>query len=227
MVLLKSLRRRLKHSNHLGIFCLVVAVSLLVSGGISIIRGLGVQREVAETQNLGVIPRPNVQPEPGFFMDYADPTAIKIPAIKVDSQLIRVGKAADGSIDSPKKPYFDTAAWYHHSPAPGQYGASVIVGHVDSYENDNGASVFYNLAKLRPGDIISVERSDNSTATFKVYATRQYHRQKLPADEVYNAHSANAELRLITCAGTFDEQTDEYDSNTVIFAQLVESHQAG
>lgn len=226
MTAFRGFRHRLRHSNHLGIFCLVVAVSLFVSGGVSIVRGLSAQREVAETENLGVIPRPNIQPKPGFFMDYAHPTVISIPSIKVSSQLITVGKAADGSIDSPKKPHFDNAAWYRHSPAPGQYGASVIVGHVDSYENGNGASVFYNLARLKPGETINIERSDKSVAVFKVYATRQYHRQKLPADEVYSPHSSNAELRLITCAGTFNEETDEYDSNTVIFAQLVESRNA-
>jgi sortase (surface protein transpeptidase) len=163
----------------------------------------------------------------GLFLAYAEPTAIKIPSIAVDSRLIQVGKASDGTIDTPQKPYFDNAAWYHDSPAPGQYGASVIVGHVDSYENNNGASVFYNLARLRPGDSVVVDRADSTSAVFKVYATRQYNRKRIPLDQVYRANSNTAELRLITCAGRFDKASDEYDSNTVIFAKLIESRKSG
>lgn len=222
----RRLRHQLTHGNRLGMFCLVVAVGLFVSGSATIVHGLQAQRSVATTKNLGEIPTLNTQPKPGFFMEYADPLTIRIPTIKVDSPLITVGKTAKGTIDSPQKPNFDKAAWYHHSPAPGQYGASVIVGHVDSYDSGNGASVFYNLAKLQPGDMVHVARSDNTTATFQVYATREYKRQSLPANEVYNPHSANAELRLITCAGNFDKVTDEYESNTVIFAKLVDIHGA-
>jgi hypothetical protein len=220
------LKYRVTHGNRLGIFCLVVAVGLAVSGGATIIHGLQSQRSIEKTQNLGIIPAPDTQPKAGYFMEYANPTGITIPSIEVSSSLITVGKTPDGHIDTPKKPNFDNAAWYRYSPAPGQYGASVIVGHVDSYDNNNGASIFYNLAKLRPGDTVNIARADNTTAIFKVYATRQYNRQALPADQVYNAHSSNAELRLITCAGSFDESTDEYDSNTVIFAKLVDSRQA-
>jgi hypothetical protein len=219
-----NLQQWLKHGNHLGIFCLVVAVGLFISGGISIVRGLTDQRVVAETRDLGDIPKLDSQPKPGYYLDFAAPTAIKIPAISVNSDLTTVGKLPDGTIDTPQAPNFDKAAWYRDSPAPGQYGASVIVGHVDSYANDNGASVFYNLSKLKPGDQVEVERSDKTTASFKVYATRKYNRKSIPAEQVYNANSANAELRLITCAGSFDKKAGEYDSNTVIFASLVDSH---
>lgn len=218
---LQRLRYRIVHSNRLGIFCLAVAIGLFVSGSATIVHGLQSQRAVTETKNLGQIPAPTTQPKAGYFMEYADPVRITIPAIEVNSELITVGKTADGDIDAPQKPHFDNAAWYRHSPAPGQYGASVIVGHVDSYDGGNGASVFYSLAKLRPDDTIHIERSDNTTAVFEIYATRQYKRQAIPAEEVYSPHSADAELRLITCAGTFDKTTDEYDSNTVIFARLV------
>lgn len=215
----------LKSGNHAGILCLVVAAFLFVSGGASVINGFKAQRQVAETQNLGAIPAPaDVQPHAGTFLNFAAPTTIRIPKIDVSSPLITVGKEANGEIGSPQPgPDFDKAAWYHGSPAPGQYGASVIVGHVDSYENGNSASVFYNLAKLRPGDAIQVERADRSTAVFKIYATRQFERRKMPVEQVYSANTPDAELRLITCAGAFNEETDEYDSNTVIFARLVES----
>jgi len=199
---------------------------LLASGTATIIHGLQSQRSVATTKNLGDIPKLDSQPDAGYYLPYAPPEKIVIPSISVTSDLITVGKAADGHIDTPKAPNFDNAAWYQHSPAPGQYGAAVIVGHVDSYSNNNGASVFYNLAKLKPGDEVEVTRHDSATAIFQIYATRQYKRQSIPDSEVYGTNSGDAELRLITCAGSFDETTDEYDSNTVIFAKLVRTKPA-
>lgn len=220
----KQLRYKLVHSNRLGILSLAVAGFLLVGGITTVVHGLQSQRSVASTQNLGDIPKLDNQPKAGYYLPYADPQKVIIPSIGVNSELITVGKTSDGHIDTPKHPNFDNAAWYRHSPAPGQYGASVIVGHIDSYENGDGASVFYNLAQLKPKDKIEVPRSDGATAIFEVYATRQYKRQSIPDNEVYGTNSGDAELRLITCAGAFDETTDEYDSNTVIFARLTSTH---
>lgn len=214
---------RFLRGNKLALICVVAAGLLLVSGIASVAQGLSAQRQVAETKNQGDIPKPDVQPAAGLFLSFSMPTNVNVPAIGMSSSLITVGKATDGSIDAPKGQDFDKAAWFHESPAPGQYGASVIVGHVDSYANDNGASVFYNLSKLKPGDIINVDRSDKTTAIFKIYATRQFDRKNIPAEQVYGSNSSNAELRLITCAGDFDEKSDEYSSNAVIFASLVGS----
>jgi LPXTG-site transpeptidase (sortase) family protein len=199
----------------------VVAVGLFVSGSLTMARGFADQRSIAATKNLGTIPDPSKQQLTGYYLAFSQPLAIIIPSIGVNSPLITVGKTTDGAIDTPKDPDFDKAAWYEGSPTPGQYGTAVIVGHVDSYANDNGASVFYNLAKLRPGDTMQVVRSDHTIATFKVYATRQFDRNNMPSEQVYGANSANAELRLITCAGTFDKTANEYTDNTVIFAQLI------
>ena len=221
---IRRIHHRLVRGNRLGILCLAVAGFLLVSGVATIVHGLQSQRSVAHTQSLGDIPTLSSQPKAGYYLPFATPQKINIPSIGVSSGLITVGKTSDGHIDTPQHPDFDKAAWYHYSPSPGQYGASVIVGHVDSYENNNGASVFYNLAKLRPNDTVEIPRSDGTTAVFTVYATRQYKRQSIPDSEVYGSNSGDAELRLITCAGSFNETTDEYDSNTVIFARLVSTH---
>jgi sortase (surface protein transpeptidase) len=224
--LLSNIGRR-RHGNRLGVVFLVVAIGLFASGSLTIVRGLQEQQAVAETKDLGTIPSYKQHHAPGFYLPFASPLSISIPAIEVKSELTTVGKTNEGHIDAPKRPYFDNAAWYRDSPAPGQYGASVIVGHVDSYDNNNGASVFYSLAKLRPGDVIDVSRADASIASFKVYATRKFERQSIPDNQVYKANSGDAELRLITCAGTFDTVTAEYDSNTVIFAKLVSTRKSG
>jgi sortase (surface protein transpeptidase) len=161
-------------------------------------------------------------PKPAnLYLPYAEPTIVSLPSIGVTSELISVGKAADGSMEVPQAPHFDKAAWYRHSPAPGQYGSAIIVGHVDSYASQ-GASVFFNLAKLKPGDIVTVRRADNVTAVFTVRAIREYHKHELPAEIIYAPVTDSAELRLITCSGPFDKASGNYENNTVVFATLQE-----
>lgn len=199
----------------------MVASLFAISGIAAITRGLQDQRSVSHSRSVGDIPEiGSPKPKDGLFTGFAKPTSLSIPTVGITSDLTTVGKTAAGGIDTPKAPDFDKAAWYHDSPAPGQYGASVIVGHVDSYANGDGPSVFYALHKLKPGNEVLVSRDDGSTVTFKVYALREYGREKVPPQQVYDPHTGNAELRLITCSGTFDTASGEYTDNTVVFATM-------
>ena len=56
------------------------------------------------------------------------PTLISIPAIGVNSTLVRLGLTKDGTLDVPTEAM--TAGWYTGSPVPGLVGPSVIAGHV-------------------------------------------------------------------------------------------------
>jgi hypothetical protein len=145
------------------------------------------------------------------------PVSVEIPAIGVDSTLLHLGVNADGSIQVPSLvTSANDAAWYKYSAAPGQVGASVIEGHVDSYR---GPAVFYRLGALRPGDVIEVELSDGITAIFRVTGVREYLKSNFPAEAIYGA-TDYAALRLITCGGAFDYATGHYLSSTVVFASL-------
>jgi len=155
------------------------------------------------------------------------PVAVDIPAIGVRSKLLRLGVNADGSIQVPPlATSAGEAAWYEYSPAPGQIGASVIEGHVDSYR---GPAVFFRLGALRPGDTIDVTLADGVTAIFRVTGVREYAKATFPAKAVYGA-TDYAALRLITCGGAFDSATGHYLGSTVVFASLAasrRSHESG
>ena len=152
------------------------------------------------------------------------PVSVDIPAIGVKSRLLRLGVNADGSMQVPSlRTSADLAAWYRYSATPGQMGASVIEGHVDSYR---GPAVFYRLGALRPGDTIDVTLADGITAIFRVTGVREYPKSNFPAKSIYGA-PGYAALRLITCGGAFDYATGHYLSSTVVFASLVSSRQAG
>jgi sortase (surface protein transpeptidase) len=142
------------------------------------------------------------------------PTGLAIPAVGVRTRLIRLGITATGALQVPASTA--VAGWYTGSSRPGATGPAVIVGHIDSL---SGPGVFFRLRQLQPGDLVYVQRGHASMAVFKVTAVRKYLKSKFPTDAVYGA-VPDAELRLITCGGTFDPATGHYLSNVVVFAVL-------
>ncbi len=144
------------------------------------------------------------------------PVRLDIPAIAVHSTLLQLGLQDDGEIEVPPLARAQTAGWYQHSPAPGDIGPAVIVGHVDS---DLGPAVFYRLASLRTGDLIRIERTDNQVAEFRVQRVRSYPKDRFPTAEVYG-RIRHAGLRLITCSGPYISSAGGYQDNTVVYATL-------
>lgn len=160
----------------------------------------------------------------GPWLRRSEPVSVDIPAIGVTSRLLHLGLNADGSVQVPSlATSAGEAAWYKYSATPGQIGASVIEGHVDSYQ---GPAVFFRLGALRPGDVIDVRLADGVTAIFRVTGVREYAKSKFPSQAIYGA-TKYAALRLITCGGVFDYATGHYLSSTVVFASLASSRPAG
>lgn len=142
------------------------------------------------------------------------PTGLEIPAIGVSTRLIKLGLTASGALQVPASTA--VAGWYTGSARPGATGASVIAGHIDSYL---GPGVFFRLREMKPGELIYVRRAHGSLAVFRVTAVRMFLKTRFPTAAVYGA-VPNAQLRLVTCGGTFDAETGHYLSNVVVFAVL-------
>ncbi len=142
----------------------------------------------------------------------AQPLRIEIASIGVSSNLGRVGLEPDGTIQVPSD--YGQAAWYAGGPAPGEQGPAVILGHLDSF---TGPGVFWNLAKLHPGDPMTVVRQDGVAVGFHVSRVDSFPRDRFPVADVYGA-LPGPELRLITCGGTWDWGARRYGSNLVVFA---------
>ena len=145
----------------------------------------------------------------------AAPVRLRIPALHVDSRLDRLGLHTDGSVAVPKRT--DVAGWYEGGPRPGQEGPAVILGHVDSRE---GPGVFIDLAIVRPGALVRVDRADGSTVTFRITHVSRVPKTQFPTDLVY-APTLDPTLRLVTCGGTFDRTRGSYRDNVIAFADLV------
>jgi hypothetical protein len=142
------------------------------------------------------------------------PTALDIPAIGVKTSLIRLGVTRAGTLQVPSSAA--VAGWYTGSPRPGAIGAAVIAGHIDSHL---GPGVFFRLRDLKAGNLIYVRRRHGSLAVFKVTEVRTFPKNGFPTADVYGP-VPDAQLRLITCGGTFDPSTGHYLSNVIVFAVL-------
>jgi hypothetical protein len=143
-----------------------------------------------------------------------EPTGLAIPVIGVRTALIRLGITATGDLQVPGNTA--VAGWYTGSPRPGATGSAIIAGHIDS---TSGPGVFFRLRELRPGDLVYVRRGHARIAVFKVTDVRSYLKSNFPTEAVYGP-VPDAQLRLITCGGTFDPATGHYLSNVVVFAVL-------
>jgi hypothetical protein len=142
------------------------------------------------------------------------PRRVQIPALGVTSKVMELGLELDGSMEVPPAGY--PVGWYDRGPTPGELGPAVLAGHVD-WAGKPGA--FYGLRELLAGDAIVVERSDGTVATFRVDRVEGHAKEAFPIDEVYGDID-HAGLRLITCGGSFDEDTGDYAYNIVVFASL-------
>ncbi|MER7894674.1 class F sortase [Streptomyces sp. NPDC096046] len=143
------------------------------------------------------------------------PVRLLIPAIGVDTPVIRLGLAADGTVRVPPVTAHDRAGWYRHSPTPGRTGPSVLLGHVTV--GPYGDGVFRHLARLHRGDRIVARLENGTAAEFAVTAVRTIPKTDFPADDVYG-NVNRPELRLITCGGA--RTGDGYADNVIVFAAL-------
>ncbi|MFC4032375.1 class F sortase [Streptomyces polygonati] len=143
------------------------------------------------------------------------PVALRIPAIGVDTPVMRLGLAPDGSVQVPPITAHDRAGWYEGSPTPGQVGPSVILAHVTTGAYGDG--VFRHLARLRIGDRIVARLENGTAAVFAVSAVRTVAKADFPTDAVYGDVD-RPELRLITCGGP--RSGDGYLDNVIVFAAL-------
>jgi sortase (surface protein transpeptidase) len=143
------------------------------------------------------------------------PVAITIPALGVRSSVVRLGVGWNRELQAPSDPAM--VGWYRDSSAPGAAGAAVLAGHVTW---DQEPAVFFELGALRPGQRVRITRADGRTAIFAITKVAQYDKGEFPTARVYRPVDRPV-LRLITCGGRYDADSDAYEANVVAYGTLV------
>jgi sortase (surface protein transpeptidase) len=176
---------------------------------------VGLSRHPKEPTRAAPVAATAVPVTGGAVQKAARPTHLRIPAIDVSATVTSLGIHPDQTVEVPANP--DQAGWYRLGTLPGQAGSAVILGHVDS---THGPAVFYRLRSLTQGDEIAVRASDGSVTHFEVTSIATYANADFPAQKVYRP-TGRPGLALVTCGGLYDSAHGGYQSNVVVFADLV------
>lgn len=141
---------------------------------------------------------------------------IVINRVDVAAPVITMGVDAAGVMEAPNNAY--DVAWYDFSARPGFGGNAVFAAHVDYY--NVGPAVFWGLKDLEQGDIIEIHLADGTVIPYGVTVKQQYDAATAPVQEIVGPTSAET-VTLITCSGTFNGATSQYDQRLVVRAERI------
>ncbi|MFJ8308411.1 MULTISPECIES: class F sortase [unclassified Streptomyces] len=177
------------------------------------------------TGDIAAVGRPLGAPLPPAHTPLrgAAPQRVEIPSIGVAAPVVPRPLDSDGAIDPPPYARSGTVGWFGGGTRPGAAGAALLVGHVDT---ESKPAVFYGLSAVRPGAGITVTGTDGSVAEFTVDDVQVLARDHFDATRAYGPRQpGRAELRLITCGGTYDRTTKAYTANVVVSAYLTDARE--
>jgi LPXTG-site transpeptidase (sortase) family protein len=97
------------------------------------------------------------------------PRYLNISSLGVHAPITSLDLTLGAFSSSPDNVY--DVGWYSGSSLPGESGAVLLIGHV---ETANNPGVFSNINKLKPGDKIQVVRGDGIQYTYQVIETQIY-----------------------------------------------------
>ncbi|WP_327118264.1 class F sortase [Streptomyces sp. NBC_01341] len=179
------------------------------------------------TGDVAAVGRPLGVPLPPAHdpLDGAAPQRVEIASIGIDAGIVRRGLDGEGAIEPPPYATPKDVGWYADGTEPGTEGAAIFVGHVDT---ETKPAVFYGLSAVRPGEKVRVSRSDGKVAEFTVDDVQVFTRERFDAQKAYGPREdGRAELRLITCGGTYDREAHAYTANVVVSAYLTDEKSTG
>jgi sortase (surface protein transpeptidase) len=160
-----------------------------------------------------VTPSPVVPaPVPGS----APPVHVAIPALGVDAPVAPVADTHTG-IAVPED--VSTVGWWVAGAAPEDpSGTTVLVGHVDAW--DQGPGALYHLDRARAGTPVEVTTGDGQVGRWAVTSLQVVRKASGLPSSLF-AQGTDRRLVLITCGGPFDGRTRSYLDDIVVTAEPV------
>jgi sortase (surface protein transpeptidase) len=215
---------------------LLIALALLLSLLLPLVGAAAqetdAEEDVATTEALSEVPttgarRPGpiilaasrvAAPEPEPVEGVA-PIALQVDSVGVDAP-IELGAVVDGAMQDPSGPW--VVSWYEPLGKVGEGGNVVMAGHVDYW--NVGPAVFWDIRELPAGEIIRVVGEDGKNYEYAVQWIERYDAAGLTSEVIQNdivGDTGEETLTLITCGGTFDPATGEYNERWVVRANLI------
>ncbi|WP_443058982.1 class F sortase [Streptomyces sp. NBC_00388] len=173
--------------------------------------------KMQQTRPAAAAPSPRTPlPAAAAPLSRSEPTRLTIPTIAVDAPFTALDLGKSGRLNPPPADNTNLVGWYRGGATPGERGAAIVAGHVDT---KTGPAVFLLLRTLKPGELVNITRKDGAVATFKVDSVETFSKADFPDKRVYG-DTTDAQLRLITCGGAYDRDAQDYVDNVVVFAHL-------
>jgi LPXTG-site transpeptidase (sortase) family protein len=161
----------------------------------------------------GAAPTPSAEFPPGSNAPVA---RIVIPDAKIDAPVVQLGVDEQGVMQAPDNAY--DVAWYDFSAHPGFGGNAVFAGHVDYIRV--GPAVFWNIKDLEQGDLIEVRLEDGTVYRYAVTVYQLHDAATAPVQDIVGPTAVES-VTLITCSGTFNTVTHQYDQRLVVRAERI------
>jgi LPXTG-site transpeptidase (sortase) family protein len=208
-----------------------LSIILITVGTLLIVAAIGLMAYILTNQprdyssdlrtvvGFGDLPTPGPSPTPAPGVPPGDPAAIErivIESAKVDAPVVVKGVDAAGVMIAPDNAF--DVAWYDFSAQPGFGGNAVFAGHVDYVRV--GPAVFWNLKDLEQGDIVEVRLVSGTVYRYEVTFKQLYDSASAPVGQIVGATPKDS-VTLITCGGTFDPVTRQYDKRLVVRAERI------
>ncbi len=145
----------------------------------------------------------------------AAPARLCIPALVLSAPVVPVGATPAGVMAEAPDPW--AVGWYAPGPPPGALGNAALAGAVDA--RGVGPAIFWELDRLRAGDVLVVVDRAGVARRFVVVENAVYLRDDAPLTTIFGPGD-DANLALITGAGTWEPALGVYDSNRIVFARM-------
>lgn len=204
-----------------GTLLIVAAVVLMTLVATGKVGGSDGNSSLETVVGFGEIAVPTPGPPPTPSSEFppgsgAAVTRILIDKAKIDAPIVEKGVDEEGVMQAPTNA--TDVAWYDFSAHPGSGGNAVFAGHVDYIRV--GPAVFWNLKDLKEGDLIRVQLADGAEYTYAVTFLKQFDAATAPVNDIVGP-TPKETVTLITCGGTFDSASHQYDKRLVVRAERI------
>ena len=146
-----------------------------------------------------------------------------LPSARIRASLVAVGLTYRRALGAPDNPH--VIGWWEGGPAPGEIGNVLLAGHRDFTDNDGniGIGVCWLLPNTQPGDFLIFR--DNEAREHHVYMVTEAVAVLWndPSGVEYLRRSETAIATLVTCEGSFDDDSNNYSHRRIIVAELTDT----
>ena len=204
-----------------GTMLIIAAISIMALVATDVIGNNDGSSSLETIVGFGAISTPTPGPAPTPSSEFppgsnAPISRIIVESAKIDAPIVQKGVDDAGVMQAPDNAY--DVAWYDFSAQPGFGGNAVFAGHVDYIHV--GEAVFWNLKDVNEGDMIRVQLLDGTEYRYAVNFKQQYEAATAPVDEIVGP-TPKETVTLITCGGTFNSSTHQYDKRLVVRAERI------